>query len=239
MMNKLYSYLFALLLISNSTLAQGQPGEEGPPYYGLELPPYGSGREVFEAFEKEVEERKHAQPDYVPPPYENALAVIGNGPSFHEGVVLGYDDQSIEELKELALEFDDRKYSSKRMSAIHALGIIHSVDQQAVSYDYLKGYIKNIENSSELSPAQKVTLLGGAYMAMSYSSNPDVYEFLTKRAKADFWSNEMPSTRLTVSHAPEGYDGYIVTARGELISKLSSVRDPRLKPTRWGQSKIS
>jgi len=103
-MSKLYRYLFALLVISNSTFSQGQPGEEGPPYYGLELPSYGSGREAFEAFEKEVEKRKRAQPGYVPPPYENAINVLYDaGPTFHEGVVLSYDGQSIKELKNLPL----------------------------------------------------------------------------------------------------------------------------------------
>ncbi|MGC6456184.1 MAG: hypothetical protein ACON39_02460 [Coraliomargaritaceae bacterium] len=53
-MNTIYHYLLTLILISNAVFAQGQPGEEGPPYYGLELPPYGSGREAFAAFEKEV-----------------------------------------------------------------------------------------------------------------------------------------------------------------------------------------
>ena len=63
-MSKLHIYLFAFLFISNSAFSQGQPGEEGPPYYGLELPPYGSGREAFEAFEKEVEARKRAPRDW-------------------------------------------------------------------------------------------------------------------------------------------------------------------------------
>ncbi|GEM_PF-2640467 len=223
-MSNLYSYLFALLVISNSTFAQGQPGEEGPPYYGLELPPYGSGREAFEIFEKEVEQRKRAQPGYVPPPYENALEVIEHGPSFHEGVVLSYDEQSIEELKELALDFENPKYRLKRKSAIHALGVIHSVDPQAVSFEYLKAYTVGIEKSQH----DQVDALTRAYMAISYSSNANAYDFLAQRATVEFWGNDMPTSDIVSAHPTADDKPSLISAQTEAIRQLSALNDPRL-----------
>lgn len=228
-MSKLYNYLFALLVISNYIFAQGQPGEDGPPYYGLELPPYGSGREAFEAFEKEVEKRKRAQPGYVPPPYENALAVIDHGPSFHEGVILSYDDQSIEELKELALDFENPKYRHKRKSAIHALGIIHSVDSEAVSFEYLKDYAVSIENNVSLSESEQVDVLGRAYRAISYSSDSKAYDFLAQRATSAFWGDDMPTSGIISAHPAPGDEPSLVSAQTEAIRQLSALNDPRLQ----------
>jgi len=228
-MSKLYSYLFALLVISNSTFAQGRPGEEGPPYYGLELPPYGSGLEAFEAFEKEVEKRKRAQPGYVPPPYESALEVINQGPSFHEGVVFSYDEQSIVELKKLVFESEDPKYNEDRASALHALGIIHSVDPSAVSFGELENLISEIEQSKSIIESDKVGILSRGYKGISYSKDPLAYDFLIRRATGELWAEgEIPTARYTTTHGPEHDEGFIVTAQSDAIRALSGIDDPRI-----------
>lgn len=235
-MSKIYKYCLAFLMISKLTFAQGQPGEEGPPYYGLELPPYGSGREAFEAFEKEVEKRKRAQPDYVAPPYENALRVVKHGPSFHEGVVLSYDEQSIDELKNLVFE-ENTKYRNVRSSSMHALGVIHSVDPDAVSFDELSNLISEVERSASLSEGIKVDILSGGYMGMSYSKDSQAYDFLVTRATGELWAeDEMPAVRYINSHEHEhenghGHtheEGFITTAQSDAIRALSGINDPRI-----------
>ncbi len=226
-MSKLHIYLFAFLFISNSAFSQGQPGEEGPPYYGLELPPYGSGREAFEAFEKEVEARKRAQPGYVPPLYENALDVINHGPSFQEGVILGYDYQGVEELKEIVFE-DDPKYRDKRSPAIHALGIIHSVDPGSVSFDELKSLIVGVEQSESLSAGIRVDILNGGYKGLSYSKDSRAYDFLIKRVTGEIWADgEIPTTGYYV-HGSKAEEVLITTAQSDAIRALSGINDPRI-----------
>lgn len=227
-MSKLDSCLLAFLIISNFMCGQGQPGEQGPPYYGLELPPYGSSREAFETFEKEVEKRKRAQSDYVPPPYENALGVINHGPSFHEGVIFSYDKESIEELKKLALDFEEKKHRFDRLSAVHALGIIHSVDPEAVDFQYLKNYAASIENNPSINQHDKVRVLTKAYTAISYSSNPAAFDFLTKRASAEFWGDEMPTTQITSTHGGHEDKPFIMSAQTQAIRQLAALKDPRL-----------